>query len=578
MKNVILQCVLCFVVITECFSQKMGNEYRLNVNNVNLPLDRRGVLANVNIPDPDPLISGSGGKYAGDVFLFSGGFFLSGLYNNQVWANAVAPSTLVQDYIQGVNNDPTNPNAVIYRVRKNDIPFSTSWQDWKDAVNLDADFYDGNGNGIYDPIDYNSNGKWDPAEDRPDLLGDETVWCVYHDGVPAAQRRWTNINPLGIEIRQTVFTYSSTQDYLGNIIYLRYRISNTGSVTNLLDSVYFGIWDDADLGDAADDLIGCDIDLKSQFAYNDGPDISPAYGNNPPSFLVKQLSGPHSYIPGITFIDVNSNGVFDLGVDTPLDTAYSNRGQYLGITSYPGAKNLNPSSAIIYVGGDSFLNDPSTSQQARYFMLGFTRAGTEVNPCTFPYGVVLGGVDCNTLNKKFWFSGNPVTNYGWINSVHGDLRQLHSTGPFKLEAGKPVEIFVAYVVNRGTDALNSITKVKEISNFADVLFNSNFDSSLVVAVSENSVSDIPNDFKLEQNYPNPFNPSTRISWQSPVSSWQTLKVYDILGNEVATLVDEYRPAGRYEVEFDATQLSSGIYFYQLKTGDYLQTKKMIILR
>lgn len=86
------------------------------------------------------------------------------------------------------------------------------------------------------------------------------------------------------------------------------------------------------------------------------------------------------------------------------------------------------------------------------------------------------------------------------------------------------------------------------------------------------------EFSLDQNFPNPFNPSTTISWQSPVSSHQTLKVYDVLGNEVATLIDEYRPTGRYEVEFDASKLSSGIYFYKLQAGLFTQTKKMIILR
>ncbi|OGU36537.1 MAG: hypothetical protein A2315_01820 [Ignavibacteria bacterium RIFOXYB2_FULL_35_12] len=85
-------------------------------------------------------------------------------------------------------------------------------------------------------------------------------------------------------------------------------------------------------------------------------------------------------------------------------------------------------------------------------------------------------------------------------------------------------------------------------------------------------------YKLEQNYPNPFNPSTKISWQFPVSSWQTLKVYDVIGNDVATLVDEFRPAGNYEVEFTASNLASGIYFYQLKTGSLIETKKMILLR
>jgi Secretion system C-terminal sorting domain len=81
---------------------------------------------------------------------------------------------------------------------------------------------------------------------------------------------------------------------------------------------------------------------------------------------------------------------------------------------------------------------------------------------------------------------------------------------------------------------------------------------------------------LSQNYPNPFNPSTKISWQSPVGSWQTLKVYDMLGREVATLVDEYRPAGNYEVEFSATTLSSGIYFYKIQAGEFVSVRKMVL--
>ena len=85
-------------------------------------------------------------------------------------------------------------------------------------------------------------------------------------------------------------------------------------------------------------------------------------------------------------------------------------------------------------------------------------------------------------------------------------------------------------------------------------------------------------FALEQNYPNPFNPSTKIKWQSPISSWQTLKVYDLLGNEVATLLDEYRSAGNYEVNFNASDLSSGIYFYQLRLGNNLEAKKMMLLK
>jgi parallel beta-helix repeat protein len=88
----------------------------------------------------------------------------------------------------------------------------------------------------------------------------------------------------------------------------------------------------------------------------------------------------------------------------------------------------------------------------------------------------------------------------------------------------------------------------------------------------------PQEFILYQNYPNPFNPTTKISWQSPIGSWQTLKIYDLLGNEIATLVDEYRPSGKYEVEFNASSLPSGIHFYQMRAGNFVQTKKMMLVK
>ena len=93
---------------------------------------------------------------------------------------------------------------------------------------------------------------------------------------------------------------------------------------------------------------------------------------------------------------------------------------------------------------------------------------------------------------------------------------------------------------------------------------------------------IPAEYKLEQNYPNPFNPTTKIRYSiANVGSGLALtelKVFDILGNEIATLVDEQKEAGYYEVEFAATQLASGVYFYRLQAGNFIQTKKMILLR
>ncbi len=107
------------------------------------------------------------------------------------------------------------------------------------------------------------------------------------------------------------------------------------------------------------------------------------------------------------------------------------------------------------------------------------------------------------------------------------------------------------------------------------LFKTNI-GGVVTGVDE--LIHLPIEFTLFQNYPNPFNPSTKISWQSPVSSWQTLKIYDLLGNEVVTLLDEYRNAGSYVMNFDASSLASGIYFYQLRAGSYSSTKKLILMK
>jgi photosystem II stability/assembly factor-like uncharacterized protein len=134
----------------------------------------------------------------------------------------------------------------------------------------------------------------------------------------------------------------------------------------------------------------------------------------------------------------------------------------------------------------------------------------------------------------------------------------------------------------GNNRINKIFMLDEntgwiIGNNGIVLHTTN--GGVTFIEEENNFAQ-PKQFLLQQNYPNPFNPSTKISWQSPVGSWQTLKVYDILGNEVATLVDEYRNAGSYNVEFrmQNVQLSSGVYFYQLRVGDFVKTKKMVLLK
>ena len=169
--------------------------------------------------------------------------------------------------------------------------------------------------------------------------------------------------------------------------------------------------------------------------------------------------------------------------------------------------------------------------------------------------------------KCFTSSGNP-----WRDSliVHSNFEGYRKSPRFTVKNGK---VFFVWSdlrnIGSGYDIYGSIFNLSDITDIKD--------EKRTIELSE---------FNLFQNYPNPFNPSTKISWQSPVSGWQTLKVYDVLGNEVATLVDEFKLAGSYEVEFSASsgetignrQLASGVYYYQLRTGDFVQTKKMILLR
>jgi len=89
---------------------------------------------------------------------------------------------------------------------------------------------------------------------------------------------------------------------------------------------------------------------------------------------------------------------------------------------------------------------------------------------------------------------------------------------------------------------------------------------------------VPKEFKLEQNFPNPFNPTTTIQYQLPQDAKVTLKVYDILGSEVATLINAEQEAGYYEVNWNASNLASGVYIYRLQTGSFVSVKKMMLLR
>jgi len=565
---------LTFILINcPLFSQNNRNSfdaYRLFVNKLDISFNKTGVIGDVSVAGPLGGNPYSGGLIDDKYFLYSGGFVLSGISDGVTWVNGVASNRRISDYIPGPVGSNRNDlrNHLYFLDSRND----ELWSDWKDAVSLGADFYDGDKDGIYNPVDKNLNGKWDVNEDKPDFICRANLWCVYNDGMPSEVRYFFNVAPQGIEIQQTVFVQSAS-NYLNNVIFIRYRIINRGLVTDEMDSCYFSIWSDPEIGDLYDDLSGCDTTLNLGFCYNDGSDMS--FGNNPPAFGTQLVQGPVSYIPGKTYIDLNLNNKFDFKIDIPLDTAYRYKGLH-GVDTIVGAKNLEIFSYIASNHGYPPPPIPDQANNYRNLQLGLQKHGVKVNPCDIDFGSVYPPSDCNKVNPLFWFSGDPVSKTGWIDETANDKRMMTNVGPFKLIKDEPQDIIVAYIAVRGTDALNSITEMKRIAKSTPLFVKKNF--GINIPSSEDTKMEIVNTFNLEQNYPNPFNPGTTINYELAKEEKVAIKVYDLLGNEIATLIEEVKPAGKYTINFDGSKLSSGVYFYRLISSSKILSRKMILLK
>jgi hypothetical protein len=199
-------------------------------------------------------------------------------------------------------------------------------------------------------------------------------------------------------------------------------------------------------------------------------------------------------------------------------------------------------------------------------------------------------VELNSFSAQFsrdkvlltWQTVSELNNFGFEVERSDDNKNWITRG-FVKGAGTSTELNNYSF----TDELYHLNSNKLYYRLKQLDFNGKQNYSDVLEVNV-----VTPEFILFQNYPNPFNPTTKISWQSPISSWQTLKIYDVLGNEVATLVDEFREAGRYEVEFNAVEtrrgvsLPSGVYFYQLRVTEpssssgkgFVETKKMILTK
>jgi hypothetical protein len=197
-----------------------------------------------------------------------------------------------------------------------------------------------------------------------------------------------------------------------------------------------------------------------------------------------------------------------------------------------------------------------------------------LNPCDTVYGKVYGNVDCNEVDPMFWFSGDPVEKVGWLDKTARDDRKFSSIGPLTMEKDKPITILLALVLGRGIDYFNSITVARENVERAIQEYQSNFASMAYTAPPPEPI----NNYILHQNYPNPFNPTTTIRYELPQDGLVTIEVFDILGQKVKTVLNEFNNAGRYETVFSSTGLASGVYIYQLRVNEFITSKKMMLIR
>ncbi len=379
------------------------------------------------------------------------------------------------------------------------------------------------------------------SEGKPYFLGTQTMFYVYNDNY-FRQSGFSSIAPMKAQILQTNWAYNRP-GLLGNVIFTEYRIINRGS--RIWNNFYFGIWNDDDVNCPCYGKTGCDTIRNLGYNYFTNTN-DPQYGSNPPAIGNLFLNGLLKYTG-------NAN-------DT---VRYYNP---------PGSNNLITKAGYVNLklrvcnrfNNSSYPPEPSNNTETYRVITGHRRNGESwINPVTNNF-------------TTFVHPGDPVTNTGWIQEYTAYKRTFHGSGPATVNPGDTVSVLYAQLIARGSDNLNSITKLRETADYVQQIYDENFQS--VVSI-KNITSEIPVAYELFQNYPNPFNPVTHLEFGISKFGFVSLKVYDMLGKEVKTLVNEDMSAGRYVVEFDGSNLPSGIYFYRLNfDGNRFDTKKMLLLK
>ncbi len=353
--------------------------------------------------------------------------------------------------------------------------------------------------------------------------------------------------PMGVEIQQINFMFNCFP--LRDMYFVKYRIINKSSLN--WDSTYISYANDSDLGESNDDGIGCDTLKNLVFQYNlDNNDQ--VYGMNPPALGMKILQSP------LRNTGLNSDTVY-----LPYDTVTGFKLTGLtGFNSFIG-------------GGNECTGDPDNAELAFNFMRGKDGCGnTFINWIT-------------GQPTTFKFPGDVCSRTGWYDSIPGDKRDLFNMGPVTMNSGDTQIVVISYMITRdGGNNFQNVCALQSLSDSALKYYYNDFRTCVPIGIEPIS-TEIPQKYELLQNYPNPFNPVTRIRFQIPPLNLPlsggdklgvSLKIYDVLGKEIAALVNENLKPGIYEIDWNAENIPSGAYFYSLITNEFTQTKKMVVLK
>jgi hypothetical protein len=265
----------------------------------------------------------------------------------------------------------------------------------------------------------------------------------------------------------------------------------------------------------------------------------------------------------------------------------------IGLTLYtinPGATYSDHASfwnrnygAILLIEYDSDFNAyyHTTNDKVQYFNLPYYLKMSKVS-----FGIVATLADLTQIVPVELLAFTASVKNSEVELLWSTASELNNMG-FEIERsidGQDNFVTVGFVEGKGSSteisyySFNDNPKLSGVNQLYYRLKQVDFDGTFSYSNVVNVSYDVPAEFVLSQNYPNPFNPSTRINYFLPKESFVSVKVYDFLGREVTTLVNEIKSTGSYDLVFDASNLPSGTYFYTLRTDNYSSTKKMILLK